>query len=124
MAGALRSILLVDDSATLRATVHLYLKGAYEVHEATDGAVAVALLRSRSFDLILTDINMPNLDGFGFIEQARRLPTASVTPIVVMTARDAEEDVDRAFVLGATSFVNKPFSKENLLTALQRQLGP
>lgn len=124
MAALSKSVLVIDDSATLRATVKIHLRGVCEVTEAGDGLEAIELLRSRSFDLILTDVNMPNLDGFGFIEQARKLPSAATTPIVVMTARNADADVDRAFEVGASSFVSKPFSKESLLAVLQRQLGP
>ena len=123
MARTLKSVLVIDDSATSRATVKICLKGAYEVVEAEDGQVALERLRERSFDIILTDLNMPNLDGFGFIAEARKLPSASSTPIVVMTARSAEDDVEQAFALGATSYVSKPFNKDSLLAVLQRQLG-
>ena len=124
MSRPLKSVLVIDDSATLRATAKACLKGAYEVTEAENGRVAVELLRTRTFDLILTDVNMPELDGFGFIEEARKMTSAATTPIVVMTARNAEADVERAFVLGATSYVSKPFTKEALLGVLQRQMGP
>ena len=119
-----KEILLVDDSTTLRTMVKICLKGTgYGLTEAENGMQALELLKTRSFDLILTDLNMPELDGFTFIEEARKLQSAERTPIVVMTSREAETDIERAFDLGAASYVNKPVKKEELLAVVTRHLG-
>ena len=119
-----KEILLVDDSTTLRTMVKICLKGSpYGLTEAENGKQALELLENRSFDLILTDLNMPELDGFAFIEQARKLASAERTPIVVMTSREAESDIERAFGLGAASFLNKPVKKDELLAVVARHLG-
>jgi two-component system, chemotaxis family, chemotaxis protein CheY len=119
-----KAILLVDDSSTLRTMVKICLKGLpYTLAEAENGKVALELLEQRTFDLILTDLNMPELDGFEFIAGARRLTSAETTPIVVMTSREAEDDIERAFTLGASSYVNKPVKKDELLAVVARHLG-
>ena len=119
-----KEILIVDDSQTLRLMVKICLKGLpYGVTEADNGAAALEALGGRSFDLILTDLNMPEVDGFSFIEKARKLPSAERTPIVVMTSREAETDIERAFALGAASYVHKPVKKEELLAVVARHLG-
>ena len=119
-----KEILLVDDSTTLRTMVKICLKGLpYGVSEAENGKHALELLEGRTFDLILTDLNMPELDGFQFIERARKLQSAETTPIVVMTSREAEDDIERAFSLGAASFLNKPVKKDELLAVVARHLG-
>lgn len=120
----LKALLLVDDSSTLRTMVKICLKGLpYDVSEAENGREALERLHSRTFDLILTDLNMPEVDGFAFIEQARKLASAETTPIVVMTSREAESDIERAFKLGAASFLNKPVKKDELLAVVARHLG-
>src|SRR5688500_11053494 len=98
----MKDLLVVDDSKTIRLAVKIQLQGSdYTVHEAENGADALALLKKRSFDVILTDLTMPEMDGFGLIEGARGLPSGERTPIVVMTSRGAEDDVERAFTMGA-----------------------
>lgn len=104
--------------------VKICLKGLpYALTEADSGASALERLAERSFDLILTDLNMPEVDGFEFIERARKLASAEQTPIVVMTSREADVDIERAFSLGASSYVHKPVKKEDLLAVLARHLG-
>lgn len=117
-------ILFADDSKTIRMAVKLFLKDRrWTIIEAENGRQGLDLLASRSFDLILTDLNMPEMDGFEMIQEARKLVNAATTPIVVMTSRDADDDVERAFQLGATAFVNKPLQKNELIAVLARHLG-
>ena len=114
----------MDDSQTLRLMVKICLKGLpYAVTEAENGAMALERLAEHTFDLILTDLNMPEVDGFEFIERARKLSNTGQTPIVVMTSREADIDIERAFGLGASSYVHKPVKKEELLAVLARHLG-
>ncbi len=117
------TLLVVDDSSTIRAQVRIILKPlALEILEAENGQVALDLVLARAIDLVLTDINMPVLDGFGLIQQTRASERGERTPIVVMTSRDAEADFDRAFELGANSYVSKPLGKDELLTVIRRHL--
>lgn len=119
-----KELLIVDDSSTIRMALRMFLKGKpWTLVDAENGRVALEILATRSFDLIVTDLNMPEVDGFELIDRARKLPSASRTPIVVMTSRDAEADVERAFTSGATSFVNKPLQQNELISVLERHLG-
>lgn len=117
------TLLVVDDSSTIRAQVRIILKPlALEILDAENGQVALDLVFARTIDLVLTDINMPVLDGFSLIEKTRASERGERTPIVVMTSRDAEADFDRAFELGANSYVSKPLGKDELLTVIRRHL--
>lgn len=102
-------LLFVDDDAILRefARVHLATAQA-DVEVAADGLEAWSLLRQRDFDLMLLDLEMPNLDGFGVLERMRGDPRLQNMPVIVVTGREDVSAVDRAFNLGATSFVVKP----------------
>src|SRR5208282_1217734 len=100
---------VVDDSATIRATVTMMLDSMLpdaQVSEAADGREGLEKVRAFSFDLILTDLNMPEMDGFGFLEGARKVPHCEKTPILVLTSQTEEWQVDRAFKLGANGYLN------------------
>lgn len=115
-----KKILIIDDSATVRQAVRLPLqKTDYLCVEAVDGNDGLDKLKAESFDLILTDINMPNLDGFGFIEQARRLPQGKFTPIVVLTTESNDELKRRGKAVGASGWIVKPFQADQLLKVLR-----
>lgn len=102
-------LLFVDDDPILRefARVHLATAQA-EVDVAADGLEAWSLLRQRDFDLMLLDLEMPNLDGFGVLEKMRTDERFKDMPVIVVTGREDVSAIDRAFNLGATSFVVKP----------------
>ncbi len=102
-------LLFVDDDPILRefARVHLATAQA-EVEVAADGLEAWSLLRQRDFDLMLLDLEMPNLDGFGVLEKMRSDDRLRAMPVIVVTGREDVSAIDRAFNLGATSFVVKP----------------
>jgi len=115
-----KKILIIDDSATVRQAVRLPLqKTDFVCVEAVDGNDGLDKLKAESFDLIMTDINMPNLDGFGFIEQARQLPQAKFTPIVVLTTESNDELKRRGRAVGASGWIVKPFQAEQLLKVLR-----
>jgi two-component system chemotaxis response regulator CheY len=115
-----KKILIIDDSATVRQAVRMPLQTTdYLCVEAVDGVDGLNKLKEESFDLILTDINMPNLDGFALIEQARQLPKAKFTPIVVLTTESSEELKKRGKAAGASGWIVKPFQAEQLLKVLR-----
>lgn len=114
-------ILTVDDSRTMRDMLRLALVSVgYEVAEATDGEHGLQVLAGARPDVIITDINMPRLDGFGFIEAVRRDPLHRATPILVLTTESDPAKKDRARDAGATGWIVKPFHPDKLVAAIRR----
>jgi two-component system chemotaxis response regulator CheY len=118
-------ILTVDDSKTMRDMLKLTLSsGGYMVIQANDGVHGVEVLsQNANVDAIITDINMPRMDGFGFIEEVRRDPVNRVKPILVLTTESDPAKKQRARDAGATGWIVKPFNSEKLLAAVQRVTG-
>ncbi len=116
------SILTVDDSRSMRALLRATLLGAgFEVIEAQDGEEALDRLSEREFDLVITDINMPKLDGFGLIERLRGEGVHHVDrPILVLSTENGPEKKARARDAGATGWVVKPFDPAKLVAAVHR----
>jgi two-component system chemotaxis response regulator CheY len=118
------SILTVDDSASMRQMVTFTLKSAgYEVVEATDGQAALEIAKARKVDLVLTDINMPRMDGITLTRALRALPHYKYTPILTLTTESAPEKKQEGKMAGATGWVVKPFNPEQLLAVVKRVLG-
>lgn len=116
-----KTVLTVDDSRTMRDMLRLALSGSgYRVIEAVDGLDGLRVLQAEGADVIITDINMPGLDGIGFIERVRRDERHRATPILVLTTESAPELKDRARAAGATGWIVKPFDPEKLKSALRR----
>ena len=116
-----KTILTVDDSRTMRDMLLMTLVDAgYEVVQAEDGEDGLAKLGDRRPDAIITDINMPKLDGFGFIEAVRADPANSSLPILVLTTESEVDRKERARAAGATGWIVKPFNPTKLLDALRR----
>ncbi len=115
-------ILTVDDSHSMRALLKMTLSGnGYEVVEAEDGVAALDWLENNEVDLIITDINMPRLDGFGLIERLRGEQRRHVDrPILVLTTESSEEKKARARSAGATGWIVKPFDPDKLVAAVRR----
>ncbi len=114
-------VLTIDDSRTMRDMLRLTLTGAgFRVVQANDGAHGLEVLEAENPDLVVTDINMPIMDGFGFIEHARRLSAHRVTPILVLTTEANAEKKARARRAGATGWIVKPFNPEKLVTVLRK----
>ncbi len=118
------TILAVDDSASMRRMVAFTLKSAgYEVIEAEDGVDAVNRARDRSVDLVVTDVNMPNLDGISLIRELRALPSYKFTPILMLTTESSDEKKQEGRAAGATGWIVKPFNPERLVATIQKVLG-
>jgi two-component system chemotaxis response regulator CheY len=119
-----KTILTVDDSRTIREMLMLALQNAgYRVLQAEDGIVGLEVLQGQQADVIITDINMPRLDGFGFIEHVRRDSTHRAVPILVLTTESDAEKKTRARNAGATGWIVKPFHPEKLVDAIRRVAG-
>ena len=118
------SILAVDDSASMRQMVSFTLKGAgYEVVEASDGVQALNAAKTRRFNLVITDVNMPNMDGIALIKELRALPNYKFTPLLMLTTESSPEKKQLGKAAGATGWIVKPFNPEQLLSTVKKVLG-
>jgi two-component system chemotaxis response regulator CheY len=118
-----KTILTVDDSATARQMVSFTLKGAgYDVVEAKDGQDALGKL-DQPLALVVTDLNMPRLDGIGLIKHLRAHPKAKYVPIVMLTTESEAAKKKEARAAGATAWIVKPFRPEQLVAVVQKVLG-
>jgi two-component system, chemotaxis family, chemotaxis protein CheY len=114
-------ILTVDDSRTMREMLRMALiKAGFNVVAAVDGEHGLEMLQECGADVIITDINMPKLDGFGFIERVREDGAHRATPILVLTTESDQAKKDRARRAGATGWIVKPFHPDRLVEAIRR----
>jgi two-component system chemotaxis response regulator CheY len=114
-------ILTIDDSRTIRQMLMLALDGAgFEVFQAEDGEEGIAMLASTPVDVVITDINMPRLDGYGVIRHMRAEPAHLHTPILVLTTESEVSKKELARDIGATGWVVKPFDPERLVDAIHQ----
>jgi two-component system chemotaxis response regulator CheY len=119
-----KSILIVDDSLSLRQTLAIALRsGGYEVTEAVDGKDALTKLDGRKFNLIISDVNMPNLDGIGFVKQAKTLPAYRFTPVLMLTTEGDEKKKQEGKAAGVKAWIVKPFQPPTLLDAVSRLIA-
>ena len=115
------TILTIDDSRTMRDMLRMVLVDAgYRVVQAEDGVHGLEVLASETPEVIITDINMPKLDGFGFIEGARKLAKFRATPILVLTTESDAAKKLRAKQAGATGWIVKPFEPMKLIDIINR----
>ncbi|MDH3972786.1 MAG: response regulator [Deltaproteobacteria bacterium] len=119
------NILVVDDSPTMRQLIVFALKRLRDVSitEANDGVDGLKKISSAKFDLVLTDINMPVMDGLKLVSLIRGDATHKEVPIVVITTEGGQEDKDRAMALGASSYITKPIQANNVMTVVKELLN-
>ena len=116
-------ILAVDDSPSMRGMIAYLLRQAgYEVLEADDGEKALELAKAKRVDLVLTDQNMPNMDGITLVKRLRALDGYASTPIMLLTTESSEEMKRKGRDAGATGWMVKPFDPERLLEVFARIL--
>lgn len=119
-----KRILAVDDSRSFRQMVSLTLRAAgYEVTEAVDGSDALAKARAQDFHLVLTDQNMPSMDGLALVRSLRALPTYRTAPILMLTTESSEEMKQQGRAAGATGWLVKPFNPARLLEIVKKVAG-
>ncbi len=119
----MKTILTVDDSASLRQMTSMVLRGAgYDVIEAVDGVDALSKLNGRELDMVLTDLNMPNMDGLEFTRRVRATPQYKFVPIVLLTTESQAEKKQEGKAAGATAWIVKPFDPEQLLAVVRKVL--
>ncbi|MFT4174537.1 MAG: response regulator [Rhodocyclaceae bacterium] len=120
-----KTILIVDDSFSLRQTLIIALRGAgYEVVEASDGRDGLTKLDGRKFNLIISDVNMPNMDGISFVKAAKQLPAYRFTPIIMLTTESDQTKVQAGKEAGVRAWVLKPFQPPALLDAVAKLVAP
>lgn len=118
-----RRVLIVDDSTTMRQMVSFTLREAsYEVIEAVNGDDAIQKSQGQLLDLIITDLNMPVMDGIAFIRKARSMAALKYTPILMLTTESQTEKRMQAKEVGATGWIVKPFDPPKLLSVIAKVL--
>ena len=119
-----KTILAVDDSASIRQMVAFTLKNSgYEVIEAVDGMDGLEKARSKSFNLILTDQNMPRMDGLTLVKNLRGLPQYKTTPILMLTTESSDAMKSQGKAAGATGWLVKPFDPQKLIEVVKKVIG-
>lgn len=118
-------VLVVEDSPTMRQLIVFALKRVrgIDIVEAQDGVDGLKKLSSQRFDLILTDINMPIMDGLKLVGLVRNDPAYSTIPIVIITTEGANEDRERALAIGANEYLTKPIQTTRIIDTAKRLLG-
>lgn len=120
----MKNVLIVEDSKAIRSMIRVSLEegGGYFFVEASNGFEALKTLPSRRFDLIITDINMPDINGLELIGYVKSNPVYRDIPLIIVSTEKSEEDKKRGLALGAVGYVVKPFTKEDLRTMVAKVL--
>ena len=119
-----KTVLSVDDSSSIRQMVAFTLKGAgYEVIEAVDGQEGLEKAKMKTVDMVLTDQNMPRMDGLTLIKNLRALPSYKNVPILMLTTESGDAMKQQGKAVGATGWLVKPFDPAKLLEVMKKVLG-
>jgi two-component system chemotaxis response regulator CheY len=120
----MRNVLIVEDSKAIRSMIRMALEeaGGFLAAEAGNGFEALKMLPTKPFDLIITDINMPDINGLELIGYVKSNPTYRQIPLVIVSTEKSEEDKKRGIALGAAGYIVKPFKKEDLLAIVMQVL--
>lgn len=119
-----KKVMTVDDSRTMRDMVSFTLRGAgYEVVEAADGQQAMNAIATNKVDLVITDLNMPNMDGLTLIRRLRAIPAHRTLPILMLTTEADEKKKAEGRTAGATGWIVKPFNPDKLVSVVQKVCG-
>ncbi|MCL4471136.1 MAG: response regulator [Sulfuricella sp.] len=120
-----KTVMIVDDSASLRQVVGIALRGAgYEVIEASDGRDAISKLTGQKVHLIISDVNMPNMDGITFVKNVKQMPSYKFTPVIMLTTESQDGKKQEGQAAGAKAWVVKPFQPAQLLAAASKLILP
>jgi len=118
------TIMTVDDTATMRQMISFTLHSVgHEVVEASDGNEALAIAKDKKFDLVIADVNMPNMDGISLVKMLRAMPNYKFTPILILTTESQDTKRQEGKGAGATGWIVKPFNPEQLISVVSKVLG-
>ncbi|KQQ56988.1 two-component system response regulator [Pseudomonas sp. Leaf127] len=119
-----KTVMIVDDSASMRQLVKMSLTGAgHQVIEASDGRDALNKLTGQKINLIISDVNMPNLDGIGLVKAVKARPEYRFTPIIMLTTESEQSKKAEGQAAGAKAWIVKPFQPQQLLAAVEKLMG-
>ena len=119
-----KSIMIVDDSASIRDLITVTLEPeGFKVVQAENGEDGLTKLNAQPFDLVITDLNMPVMNGYGFLRRARRTANGAAIPIVTLTTETRPESKAESKAAGATGWLNKPFDKPRLVAIVKKLLA-
>ena len=119
-----KTILVIDDSASIRQVVSMTLKNAgYLVIEAVDGRDALNKLDGQKINLVISDVNMPNMDGITFVKEMKQKPNYKFTPVIMLTTEGTEDKKNAGQAAGAKAWVVKPFKPEQMLQAVAKLIN-
>ncbi|MCE2593989.1 response regulator [Motilimonas cestriensis] len=120
-----KTILVVDDSASIRQVVGIALKGAgYDVIQACDGKDALGKMSGQKINLIISDVNMPNMDGISFLKEVKQHPKYKFTPVIMLTTEAGQGKMAEGRAAGAKAWVVKPFQPPQMLDAVAKLVLP
>jgi len=120
-----KTIMIVDDSASLRQVVSIALRGAgYEVIEGCDGKDALSRLTGQKVHLVISDVNMPNMDGITFVKNLKQMSAYKFTPVIMLTTESQEGKKQEGQAAGAKAWVVKPFQPAQMLAAVAKLVMP
>ena len=121
----MKNVLIVEDSKAIRSVIRIALEeaGDFFAAEASNGFEALRMLPTRKFDLIITDINMPDINGLELIGFVKANPAFKDIPLIIVSTEKTEEDKKRGMALGAMGYVVKPFRKEDLMVLVKKAVG-
>lgn len=119
-----KTVMIVDDSISLRQVVSIALRGAgYEIIEACDGKDALTKLNGGKVHLVISDVNMPNMDGITFVKEMKKLPNYKFTPVIMLTTESQEGKKAEGQAAGAKAWVVKPFQPQAMLAAVAKLIS-
>ena len=120
-----KTILIVDDSPSLRQIVAMTLKGAgFDIIEAGDGKIALSKLDGKKIHLVISDVNMPNMDGITFVQEMKKLAAYKFTPVIMLTTESQEAKKREGQAAGAKAWMVKPFQPAQMLAAVTKLILP
>jgi two-component system chemotaxis response regulator CheY len=122
--GSAKNILIVEDSATTRALIRAVIEdmGDFNIVEAGSGFEALKLLPTQEFNLVITDVNMPDINGLELIHFVKSNPRYSHIPLIIVSTERSEEDKKRGIALGAMSYITKPFKAQELQEVVKQAI--
>ncbi|ARU54522.1 MAG: response regulator [Pseudomonadales bacterium] len=120
----MKKVLIVDDSASIRQMLEFTLKrSGYEVLAATDAQAALTKAEGQACDLVISDVNMPGMDGYSFVAELRKKSAYKFTPILMLTTESSAEQKTKGKQAGATGWLVKPFNPEQLVATIEKVLN-